>query len=86
VSFPVEVLGETEVPRALTKFPDSSHQQHHGENPHGHELVMEGQVVTHDEPTVGKDEQLFFGTVVDLDHIDAQTVTRATILPDSISL
>ena len=57
VSFPIEVLGDTEVSGALIEFPDNNHLLLHGKNAHGRELVMEGRVVTHDEPMMEEDEQ-----------------------------
>jgi len=37
-----EVLGDIEVPKAMTKFPDDNHLQQNGEHIKGREIIMEG--------------------------------------------
>lgn len=81
-----EVLGDTKVPRAMTDFLDYNHLHQRGEHIKGREIAMEGQVVTHVEPMVEEDEKSYFGLTTDLKHTDAQTITKATILPDVSSL
>ena len=88
-----EVLGDisiideesigTKASRYVMDFPDDSYLSLIVEDVMHDELSLEGQLVAHVEPMVEEDEQSSFGLATDLDQIDAQTVSKATILPYS---
>lgn len=61
------MLGDIEVPEAMTEFLDDNHLQQHGEHIEGCQIVMEGQIVIHVEPMVEEDEQSSFGPGTNLD-------------------